>query len=1468
MKPARARASESIASLSESRKERLLQRLRSEYVRRNPSANGPANPAGSTKVSVFLSLEEGAQRTDRARIEQHLRKRLPEYMLPNLIHILDAFPTNSNGKIDKAALTRLPIAGDAEPQRPMSPTPPNEMMQSLLAIWERVLGVRSIRETDDFFALGGDSILAIQVVSDARRAGIPLSVSLLFKHPTVASLASCLASSGPATQAAAITSGPTGDRTVPFTPIQQWFFQNRFANPHHWNQSFLLELDPGIPFSAVQQAFRHIYASHDALRLVVREGPTALVQSIQEAAEVDPPIQHRPILPEESADAVAVIEQTANAMHTNLRLSEGRLLRATFFTQDNGRSNKLLLIAHHLCVDAVSWGILFHDLALRLSVAESGSNVGPIPAGNSFRRWAVALPEAARAESAVRSLGFWQDQEYAHCPSIPLDHGDLDQNLEQSAASASVSLSERQTKVLVEKALACEDSVQTFLIAALATTLSDWLAFPRVLIGVEGHGRQDLDAVVDGAGAVGWLTSYHPVVLDLRFADSPGQAFLDIRAQLAQVPDEGRSYGLLRYHHPDPAVREALEKARPEVTFNYLGRAAGDAASAPFLAIQYGIGVNRDPGNRRASIFEINARIVGGCLTVDWQYCHAIHSPRTVETLTQTFAATLDRLLGSNPPAAHALSGPEVDVERRVTLADGQQALLLHRLANPDNDQGELTLSGELVGHLSPDRLATEWDALVAQHPALRATASWSDDGPPLLNIHRTAGQSVEIIDLSNLTGAEGDRALAEITRQKQLDRADIEKRPTSRLTLVKRTSDRYAFIWRCHHLFLDGWSGALILNEWLARLNSDLTPSPGPSEASAAFYEYYDWLASIAPSAPGRFWSDYVQGCEPCLVIDRPEQPGKARSRERATVTCQPGDLELATLRSAAARCRVSPGGLALASWGIVLANLTRRKSVCFGLTHSGRNAPVSRPESIVGNLANLVPFRMLCDANADTVEWVRLLMEEQERISRFGHVSLFRIARWASRQLALPLFDTTLTIANYPQISPRGAVRLEKFKGASTSTTPVSLSLSLGDPIVLMIEYDEQLVLGAGAQYLAAVYTQTLARLCRETSSKLGSFLDGSCASAFRKLSTVPQRHHTQSPAAHPAPKNPPPPQHLSTQEERLLSIFQKTLGQPNAGLRDNFFDLGGTSLQAVQLFNEIERMFRERLPMSCLFRHPTPASLSALLGSARTGHSSFRSLVEIQSGDTRLPPLFLIHAGGLEVLFYKELVDHLDPQLPVYGVQSVGLDRKERPLADIRESARRYVREIQDTRPHGPYFILGHCFGVTVALEMAAQLRNRNFDVPLVISVDGPAPRTISRFERLPAPARPAFARRVINKVRREIAFRLANPDERREMLTHWIQSAYVGAASRHRSERYLGQVLHLKCLDSERFQNQSDLAWQQAVPNVRIEYLGCTHAEVLKKPHVSVVADAVLRALNASGFGALRRAGSGAHPVEAA
>jgi thioesterase domain-containing protein/acyl carrier protein len=184
----------------------------------------------------------------------------------------------------------------------------------------------------------------------------------------------------------------------------------------------------------------------------------------------------------------------------------------------------------------------------------------------------------------------------------------------------------------------------------------------------------------------------------------------------------------------------------------------------------------------------------------------------------------------------------------------------------------------------------------------------------------------------------------------------------------------------------------------------------------------------------------------------------------------------------------------------------------------------------------------------------------------------------------------------------------------------------------------------------------------------------------------------------------------------EIQLTALWQQVLEVPKIGIHDNFFDLGGHSLKAAQLFFLLEQVYGRRLPLATLFQAPTIAELASVL-SREQWTPPWQSLIAIQPSGTAMP-IFMVPGVGGNVLVFAQLARLLGLDQPFYGLQARGLDGKETPFTSVPEMARHYIAEIRTVRPHGPYVVLGICTGGLIAYEMAQQLREQGEDVTLAV------------------------------------------------------------------------------------------------------------------------------------------------------
>ncbi|MEV0259715.1 condensation domain-containing protein, partial [Streptomyces sp. NPDC050732] len=336
-------------------------------------------------------------------LREFLHQRLPEHMVPAAVVVLEALPVTPNGKIDRKALP-APEYGSSGAGR--TPRTPRERL--LAELFAEVLGATAVGVDDDFFAVGGDSILSIRLVARARAAGVVFTVREVFEHRTVAALAQIAGD-----LAAVVAEEPgTGVGTVAPTPIMHWLGEHghQFDRFH---QSMLLEVPPGLGVEHLQTAVSAVLDHHDGLRsrLTYRPGdpgggwtweitPPGTVTTTGMVHRTDvaglDPHRLRVVIARESAAAAARLEPET-----------GMLVQLVWFDAGPDHAGRLLVIVHHLVIDGVSWRILVPDLMSAWQAVSTGHRPQLDPVGTSLRRWSQHLQAQAHDPTRTAELQLW-----------------------------------------------------------------------------------------------------------------------------------------------------------------------------------------------------------------------------------------------------------------------------------------------------------------------------------------------------------------------------------------------------------------------------------------------------------------------------------------------------------------------------------------------------------------------------------------------------------------------------------------------------------------------------------------------------------------------------------------------------------------------------------------------------------------------------------------------------------------------------------------------------------------------------------------------------------------------------------------------------------------------------------------------------------------------------------------------------
>ncbi|NLR67705.1 non-ribosomal peptide synthase/polyketide synthase [Chitinophaga varians] len=1042
-----------------------------------------ADSAGHKRLVAYLT---GETLPEREALSAFLRDRLPEYMVPVQFIQIATIPLTPNGKVDKKA---LPVPDVEALSGNAFVAPRNEAESQLAAIWQNLLNVQQVGIYDNFFELGGDSIITIQAVSRARKAGLNLHPADLFRYQTIAGLAAMLASKQDTPDSHAEQGLLTGASGL--LPIQHWYFAHTadVTGETHFNQALLLEVDKTVEVSALETAIERLLQHHDALRFSYTTNDGQWQQTYGAHNGTLEVIDLR----DETTDTLpAEITTRAEYYQRSLHPEQGIVTRTVFMTTpDTASHNRLLIVVHHLAIDGVSWRILLEDLDQLLKQAATAL---PLKS-NSYRQWQETLTAYGQRPKVQAQLAYWQQTAAGYTP-LQGDKAFDGAVTIRDTANHVVRLNAGQTRRLLQDVpKAYHTEINDLLLCALAITLQEWNNTDNVTIGLEGHGREAIDATTDISRTIGWFTSLYPVKLSTG-AGSIGERLKAVKEQLRNVPDKGLGYGVLKYLQQEPA----LQGNDPwDVVFNYLGQTGNITATDGLLrmaAESPGAAIGKDfPLTEKIAV---DSMVQDGELVLRWKYSSQHFSAAALEKMAAAYIRHLEALIthcaDRHEPAftpsdfglGREISVAELDtfldakvgaVARRTRISSLyrltglQEAMLFHALYDEHSNAYMEQFTCDLL-HLNEPAFIQSWNLLLQRHTALRSGFHADEFSIPVQGVYQDVQVPVVLQDYRGLTAEEQQEDMAAFLEADRNKGFDFSHPPLMRLALIRLDDDRHRMVWTSHHILFDGWSLPLILENLLRIYEAVVTQAPLPVFTEDHYENYVRYLERQDKEQEEAFWRNYIKNATDATLLPF---IGAAEARNAGVGSYRQELLELdeavtRNIHQFAHRHRITPNTIIQGVWSYLLYRYTGRREITFGITVSGRPEGLPGVEQAVGMYINTLPLCAVIDPARPVTAWLQELQASQLQCREYQYTPLDDMQRWTG--ITGDWFDTLLVYENYPvskmEAAQQGALGVENIAVHEQTNLPLEILAAVADTIRITLRYNADLMADT---YIAAI-------------------------------------------------------------------------------------------------------------------------------------------------------------------------------------------------------------------------------------------------------------------------------------------------------------------------------------------------------------------------------------------------------------
>lgn len=986
-------------------------------------------------------------------IQKQLNQLLPKYMIPSIWVLVNKLPLLSSGKLNRKEVAQW-LADLNEPdaesilnsrQIERDNSPPGQLFTELegkiMAVWSRVLNVplEKVSLDREFLSLGGDSISAMQIVSQCRKEDITITVQDILARKTISRLAAKATNSF---QSADVLTIKPEEIDVPFqlSPIQKLFFDAMPDGQNHYNQSFVLQFTRDVTSEQVRACFQEIVRRHSMLRARFSKNEKSEWQQ-RIVADIASSFRYQ------QSSVLELDEMSSICSHSQrtLDIKQGPLM-AVEFVAVKDELPCLFVTVHHLVIDLVSWRIILQQVE---DMLETGNLMGS--PSLSFQTWT-----SLEKTYSVAHLGP-RDALREKVLSPRFDYWGMEDrpNLFRDVAREIFTIDTETTSLLLGTAnVALSTRPREIMIGALLHAFTEVMkdrSLPPLF--VEGHGRESWTSELDISATVGWFTTIFPI--QITGSKSAIDTIRSVKDVHRGIRDKGWAYFTSRYMNPE-GMKAFHNHDQVEISFDYIGvyqqlehkDAIMKQLDLPTIG---GRATDHSDLAPRISLIEITASVNNGKLQVMFEYNqtmrHTDKIRRWIQQTKEILNYTTHQLKVLEPQITLSdiplapLSEEELpllqeriapvlklhgvhsnDIEDIYPCAPMQEGILVSRA----KDQGYYNVQWtiELVdkdGPIDSRRLEDAWQAVVNRHPMLRtAFVDGVNNQNLFLQVVLKQVQArlnqVDADDLGSLEKLESP-----IWLEGEL--------PYSLSWCLTPAGSAYIRM-DADHSLIDGSTMPILLHEIQKAYEGSLSREPGP-----CYRDFIAWLEKNPGDRHLGYWNQYLSGVDPCEFPSLHEAPGHDLGRHQVVL---PGNQ----IRDFCAEFGCTVATLLQLAWAIILRQYIDSEDVCFGYLASGRDVPVEGAEDMVGPLINMLVCRLVVEENVSMTRLLRQLQADSIASLAHQYVPLGKLHEQAGLN-GRAMFNTVINVQRLAQPDKNAAIQAMELNQRDPSEYSVSLNL-----------------------------------------------------------------------------------------------------------------------------------------------------------------------------------------------------------------------------------------------------------------------------------------------------------------------------------------------------------------------------------------------------------------------------------------